>query len=110
MIDEDLVSCLGWFTAEEDEHAAQRLLLSGPSDVEGRVSVYVCPECGDLYCGALTVVIERQGDELVWKEAAMSTFDWADEMWLHDKTDLPELRFDADPYRAVIEQRSGPRG
>jgi hypothetical protein len=28
----------------------------------GRLSLYGCPECADLYCGALTVAIKREAD------------------------------------------------
>jgi len=111
-IDEDLISCLGWFTAEEDEHAAQRLLLAAQPDVDRRVAVYVCPECGDIYCGALTVMIERQGGEFVWRDwERWSTFDFLEDAWHHEPEpkDLPELRFDADQYRAAITQRPRPK-
>jgi hypothetical protein len=50
----DFISCLGWFVPAEDLHAAARLLRDEQPDVGDRVSSYVCPECGDLYCGAIT--------------------------------------------------------
>ena len=28
----------------------------------------MCPECGDLGCGAVTVVIERSGDKIIWRD------------------------------------------
>lgn len=39
----------------------------------GRVPLYVCPECGDIGCGALTAVIERSGDHVTWRD-----FGWDD--------------------------------
>ena len=50
LIAEDRVSCLGWFAPAEDDCAAHRLLLTEEPEFEGRVAVYVCPECGDIYC------------------------------------------------------------
>lgn len=109
LVTEDLISCLGWAVPDEDERAAQRLLLAEPSDVHGRVAIYVCPECGDLYCGAITVSIERQGDHVVWRDAAHSTFDWLEDEWHHEiLRTFPELRFDSSKYRTAIRDRPRP--
>jgi hypothetical protein len=99
----DLVSCLGWFDSEEDEVAAQRLLLDRPPDVEGRVLIYVCAECGDVYCGGLTAIIEQRGDEIVWRDFADSNYlgDWEHEPLPH----LGELRFDSKDYGTAIRDR-----
>ena len=108
-IDEDLISCLGWFVPDEDERAAQRLLLAGPPNIDGRVAVYVCPECGDVYCGAITVIIERQADEMVWRDAAHSNFDWLTDDWRHEPLPkVPELRFDSKEYGAALTGRPRP--
>jgi hypothetical protein len=64
----DFASCLGWFVPAENERAIHRLLLEGPADCSfERNSLYVCPECGDLGCGAVTVVFERAGDKVIWR-------------------------------------------
>jgi hypothetical protein len=100
------ISCLGWFAPDEDERAAQRLLLNEAADVEDRVSIYVCPEDGDVYCGALTTIIEWQGDEMVWRDVAHSTFDWLADSWDHEVlSDLGELRFNAGEYWTAITSR-----
>ena len=102
----DLISCLGWFVPDEDERAAQRLALNGPPDVEDRVSIYVCPECGDVYCGAVTAIIEQEGDEIVWREIAHSTFDWWADCWSHEPLlSFSELRFHASDYLRTITSR-----
>jgi hypothetical protein len=101
----DLVSCLGWFEPEEDEAAAQRLLLDATPDIEDRVAIYVCAECGDVYRGALTAIIERRGDEIVWRDLADSTFDWDADRWDHEPLAHGELRFHASEYQTVIRNR-----
>ncbi len=65
----DLASCLGWFVAAENTKAVRRLLLEESADLpNNRRSLYVCPECGDLECGAITAVIERGGDKIIWRD------------------------------------------
>lgn len=68
----DLAGCFGWGEAEEQQRAAEQLLLRSPSELSpGRVPLYVCPECGDLECGAVTVHVERTNDSFVWSDFAM---------------------------------------
>ena len=77
MIGSDLASCLGWFAPAENAKAIDRLLLQAPADLlNNRRSLYVCPECGELDCGAVTAVIERSGDEIIWRDFGLqNTFD-----------------------------------
>jgi hypothetical protein len=47
--------------------AVRRMLLLDPGDLpDGRVSLYICPECGDLGCGSITADIEVQDDFIKW--------------------------------------------
>lgn len=65
----DLIGCLGWGSADAERRSVQQLLLRAPSEIpSGRVALYVCPECGDLACGAITVRIEEGPDGFVWRE------------------------------------------
>jgi hypothetical protein len=67
----DLASCLGWFGTERNSRAVYRLILKEPADLPNdRRSLYVCPECGELDCGAVTAVIERVGDKVIWRDFA----------------------------------------
>lgn len=104
----DYISCLGWFVPEEDERAARRLLREQPADVGDRTSIYVCPECGDLYCGVITANIVRDRQDIVWTNVAMSWFDHEADAWQHDTGsfgDWPELRFNAREYWSAISAR-----
>lgn len=43
--------------------AVRRLLLREPGDFpDGRTSLYVCAECGDIACGAVSVRITKYDD------------------------------------------------
>src|SRR5688572_10905102 len=76
----DLASCLGWFRPEENAMAIRRLLLEQPADLpNNRRSIYVCPECGDLGCGAVSVVVELAGDLVIWRDFGFQC-DYEDEV------------------------------
>ena len=38
---------------------AQLTLCAKPESETGQVLIYVCPECGDIGCGAYSVLVER---------------------------------------------------
>ena len=68
----DLVGCLGWGHGDLERAAVDRLLLRVSSPLPtGRVPLYVCGECGDLGCGAITARIERVADAFVWSDFGM---------------------------------------
>ncbi|MBK9578816.1 MAG: hypothetical protein IPO40_17220 [Fibrobacteres bacterium] len=65
----DLMGILGWRGAKEDKRSARQLLGREPSDFpDGRVPLYVCPLCGDLGCGAISVKVSFQDGCVVWSE------------------------------------------
>ena len=64
----DLVSCLGWMIPNENDAALRRLLLDAPADLPNeRRILYVCPECGDIGCGAITLQVDREGEFVTWR-------------------------------------------
>jgi hypothetical protein len=73
-VSDDVASCLGWGDVRWENEVIDKLLLLRPADFEGsRVALLICPECGDLGCGAVTCRIERQGAQITW-----SAFGWED--------------------------------
>lgn len=65
----DQISCLGWLVPEETAKAIGRLLLNEAADLSNnRRTLYICPECGDIGCGAVSLVIERIGDNIIWRD------------------------------------------
>jgi hypothetical protein len=65
-----VISCLGWSPSRQGEReAASRLLCSSEPDAsDGRCTIYVCPECGDIWCGAVVVKVERTADSVIWRD------------------------------------------
>ena len=62
------IPLLGWQPVSADNGAAARLVLEEPPDLGERTAIFVCGSCGDLDCGAFSVVIERDGDDIVWRD------------------------------------------
>ena len=77
------------------------------------MAIYVCPICGDLECGAITARIEREADEIVWRDFALSYPDFEAGRWHHDTaafTGIRTLRFVAREYRSAITSRPASPG
>ncbi|HEY9367100.1 oxidoreductase [Streptomyces sp.] len=81
----------------------RRLLLDAePPLADGRFILYACPECAGLDCGAVTAVIERDGDAVVWRDFAWQTDEPAD-LERNGYQGIGPFRFRADEYRAALE-------
>jgi hypothetical protein len=69
-----LIGRLGWGPMRSRRETLATLLLEGEADFPpNRRAIYVCAECGDLACGTVTAVMERQGDEVVWRDFQYET-------------------------------------
>lgn len=66
----NLVTPFGWFENKEYEQRLKQILtLQQKPDLDtGRVTLYVCPECGDIDCGAITATVVDAGDQIQWKD------------------------------------------
>jgi len=95
----DLVSCLGWFVPSENAKAVRRLLLEEKSVLpDNRLQLYVCPECGELDCGAITAIVERRDGKIVWRDFAFVS--GYDEIEHSEKiTEVDSFAFDRRQYR-----------
>ena len=65
--EQDVMGALGDDDRAWNETVARRLLGQSEPDLPpNRVALYVCPECGDLSCGALTAALTVHGDTVTW--------------------------------------------
>ena len=86
------------FTAQ-----VRTLLLDAPAPLaDGRCVIYGCPECEGIECGAVTAVIERDGEDVVWRDFAWQTSETAD-LELNGYQGIGPFRFRGDAYRAELE-------
>ncbi|MEU0385356.1 oxidoreductase [Streptomyces chartreusis] len=85
------------FTAQ-----VRSLLLESPAPLPGgRYVVYGCPECEDLACGAVTAVIQRDGEDFIWRDFAWQTDEHAD-LELNGYHGIGPFRFHGAEYRAAL--------
>jgi hypothetical protein len=98
----DVISCLGWGPPAWQAEAVERLLRKRPPDLPNeRTSLFICPECGDLDCGAISITLRRDQDAVVWEDFAFeNTYD--PELRRDKLTDLGPFRFDARAYYQVL--------
>lgn len=97
----DLISCLGWAVQSENEQAVKRLLLEASADFSNnRRSLYVCPECGDLGCGAVSVIIEQKENKIIWRDFAFQ-YDYSDDLTEYKR--LETFVFDKIEYEKIIK-------
>ncbi|MGW0590039.1 hypothetical protein [Streptosporangium sp. NPDC002607] len=98
----DMASVLWLAPVLDDDDDVYRLLgrCESPLD-DGRVPLYVCPECGDLGCGALTVVVEVSSDHVVWRDLGWQT-DYCDEVDYDDFTTIGPFVFERAQYEAAL--------
>ncbi|WP_369264234.1 oxidoreductase [Streptomyces sp. R35] len=96
------------FTAQ-----VRSLLLEADAPLDGgRYVIYGCPECQGLECGAVTAVIEKDGDDYVWRDFAWQTDERAD-LELNGYHGIGPFRFHGAEYRSalnsLLDTDAGPR-
>ncbi|MER6614298.1 oxidoreductase [Streptomyces xantholiticus] len=84
-------------------HVRALLLEAQAPLADGRYVIYGCPECEALGCGAVTAVIERDGDDVVWRDFAWQTEQRTD-LGLNGYHGIGPFRFRGREYRAALEQ------
>ncbi|APE25146.1 oxidoreductase [Streptomyces venezuelae ATCC 10712] len=84
------------------EHV-RRLLGTAPSLPEGRQVIYSCPDCDELGCGAVTAVVERDGEDVVWRDFAWQTGPTVDPA-RDGYPGIGPYRFDGASYRAALHR------
>jgi hypothetical protein len=97
----DLVSVLATDWPDEFSRVQQLLGQTPPELADGRLALYVCPECGDLGCGAVTVVVDRIGDDVVWRDLGWQN-DYEPNVDFESFAGVGPFRFDRSQYEAVL--------
>lgn len=89
---------------EANEAALRRLLLEEASDFpNGRCSVFVCGECGDLACGAVSAHISASDNTVVWKDFGFQN-SYEPEIHFEKLSDLGPFHLDVESYRSKLSE------
>jgi hypothetical protein len=103
------VGCLGWLKSEVEQNVVERLLVKHPSELgNNRYSLYICPECGKIGCGAFTAAIRETVDGYYWEHFGFEN-DYSDAMSrFKEFEDVGPFRFKKDEYIQVLVDRPRP--
>ncbi|MCX5229932.1 hypothetical protein [Streptomyces sp. NBC_00233] len=74
---------------------------------DGRRVIYSCPDCADLGCGAVTAVVEHDGEDVVWRDFAWQTGPTADPA-REGYPGVGPYRFHRSTYRTVLQRLGTP--
>lgn len=100
----DLIGTFGW--TENIEYENNQIdEFSGTLQPElktERTSFYVCPECGDIGCGAITAKIEVKDNMITWKDFAYEND--TDEPDLTDYKEIGPFNFNKHEYLKTLEE------
>ena len=97
---------IGTFSYSENKEYYNRLVdeflgLVKPELITGRTCFYVCPECGDIGCGAITAKIEFTDKTVIWKEFGYENN--YSEPDLNNYVEIGPFVFDRKEYSKTIE-------
>lgn len=98
----DLITLLGWVNTDSARNAVNRFLLIEPADFpNNRRSIYVCAECGDLGCGAISAVIEENENQIIWWDFGYEN-NYEEGVYLDNYQDVGPFVFDTKEYEETI--------
>lgn len=100
----DLIGTFGWTENihYENNQIDEFLGLVKPQLKTERTSFYVCPECGDIGCGAITAKIEVKDNVVIWKDFGYEND--LEEPNLSDYKKIGPYRFDKTEYAKTLEE------
>jgi len=92
------------YSSDETAKAVGRLLLNVNADLPNdRRSFFLCSECGDLGCGAITAVVVRQGETFTRKAFGYEN-NYEDKVSLDEYSTVGPFTFDATAYAHTLKQ------
>ena len=90
------------YPREEIVRALNRLLLTEKAVIPGdRRSLFICSECGDIGCGAVTAFVIREAQSVVWKDFGFEN-DYEENIRLDEYKHIGPFSFDWKEYEATL--------
>lgn len=104
LLDTESISPFGWFDVNEQDASIDRLLGKSPPDVaQGRTTLYICPECGDLGCGAVTLLVQVATGAVIWRDFGVQN-NYEDVVRSKGFEGIGPFTFDLDQYNQLFER------
>lgn len=99
----DMVSILcSEYVAAETAKAVNRLLLREDADLPNdRRSLFVCSECGDVGCGAITIVVAKLDATITWNAFGYEN-SYEEKVALDEYGAVGPFTFNATTYRQTL--------
>ena len=99
----DMVSVICYeYIRQETTKAANRMLLNEDAVIPaGRRSLFICSECGDIGCGAVTALVVRDGHLVVWKDFGYEN-DYEENISREDYKQIGPYMFDWTAYERAF--------
>jgi hypothetical protein len=92
------------FVLDETIKSVNRVLLKEGADFpDNRRSLFICSECGDIGCGAITARILREGDTIFWKDLGFENT-YQEHVDLSTYKELGPFTFKAVSYERLLLQ------
>lgn len=92
----DLVPAFSWGNVEDQQLMIDYFLFKYPFELKyHRYPIFICPECGDLECGYISVSIDKESDIVEWSNFYIEQS--------NQKLDIGPFYFKWDNYQFAIE-------
>jgi len=101
----DLVSVFAreW-QSEERSKSLRRLLLRDSGDFPNdRRSLLVCAECGDLGCGAVSIIVDYCRDVVTWSAFGYQN-NYEDQIYFEQLRDMGPFTFNLQEYERTLNR------
>lgn len=93
----DFIPCFGWGSEEQQQLAQDCFLFRYPFEyMYHRYPLLICPECGDLECGYISVAMDKVSDHVEWSNFYTEPN--------KKSLDIGPFYFQWDDYKAAIRQ------
>ena len=98
----DQIGVFGGFGEKDDRTHFNELLSKKKSELKsGRVPIYICPECGDLGCGCISIEIIKTNEGFIWKSFG---FENNYENGIAESYDIGEFFFNKTQYYEELKK------
>jgi hypothetical protein len=103
------ITGIGWGSKEEQKKYIGQLQKPENSDLPSkRVPLYICSECGDIGCGAITIEISQEPGKVIWSRFGYENNYEDDIKCLDIYSEIGPFEFDENDYNRLLESAFGP--